>query len=919
MAILMRGGVYEDFDPNKLLPREFAVVLSNDTSTRDGKAIYICFGPGKVKRISTFEDMRDDMENAGAEVFEQYDAAFREILAQVQALAEQTEQYKDAVNSIRNDIVNTYMPQIQAAATHAAAAKNSADSADDSAKLSESWAVGGTGTRVGEDTDNSKHYSKQAADLVEEAKQIIAASSSGALIPIDTRRFEDLPITSTTGYMYNISNDFVTDDRFVDGAGRFYGAGNNVYRTADGMWDVLAGIQAAEDFVGTQEEMNAKLEAGELRDGIVAYVDGVDDYTPGGDGTQSGGLIPAGTITYEEIPDVTLTGHVYSISNDFITDDRFEVGAGMFYSAGSSFYQNKSGKFSFLAGIKPASFSGTRTELDQSIAGLSVGTIVFLLGGEEVVSIGRIEVVDGVKQFTGYPLQGGSTQVSGAQVGNVRDLVLKSRPDSLVLTWKDPENVIFNGEPIAEWAGTKVVRKEGGNPESVDDGTLVADSTVRDQYAVDGLQDSDVLVDTQYNYALFPYTAQNVYTTEDSNRISGTLKTATIYGFQIDQSTNEVKITYLGENEHFAPAFMDFEKDAFNYGDWEDAFFMQMRPCMLKYDGTVDYYLDKNDYTKKEDGSASDVTDTSYEGNAMIEVPKIYWKIVDKGNDKAEIYISDEKADEDYMCYAHINTKGQEIPYMYIAIYEQYGYASKARSLSGFMSSAFNISTFINSINSNNIGSDKIFMMYSLAEHTLINILSVLISKSVDSQAVFGMGVVGTFVSTNDYGFVYNGTADKKGMFWGDNTLRSAVKIFGIENIYGNKNTYMLGVRLGKSGYSIKMLPGESGYENTEGYEPIPEISIDMISGKFVDKMIFKNNIMLPVVIESVAGGYCDSAIGTLYNEYDGYLAFGGFTNNKAGGGLFCYNPNKNYSSSSAYYGTRFTCKPYLKEVLYDF
>lgn len=423
MAILMRGGVYDDFDPNKLLPREFAVVLSNDTSTRDGKAIYICFGPGNVKRISTFEDMRDDMENAGAEVFEQYDAAFREILAQVQSLAAQTEQYKDAVNSIRNDIVNTYMPQIQAAAAHAAAAKNSADSAADSAKLSESWAVGGTGTRVGEDTDNSKHYSKQAADLVEEAKQIIAASSSGALIPIDTRRFEDLPITSTTGYMYNISNDFVTDDRFVDGDGRFYGAGNNVYWTADGMWDVLAGIQAAEDFVGTQEEMNAKLEAGELRDGIVAYVDGVDDYTPGGDGTQSGGLIPAGTITYEEIPDVTLTGHVYSISNDFITDDRFEVGAGMFYSAGSSFYKNKSGKFSFLAGIKPASFSGTRTELDQSIAGLSVGTIVFLLGGEEVVSIGRIEVVDGVKQFTGYPLQGGSTQVSGAQVGNVRDLV----------------------------------------------------------------------------------------------------------------------------------------------------------------------------------------------------------------------------------------------------------------------------------------------------------------------------------------------------------------------------------------------------------------------------------------------------------------------------------------------------------------
>lgn len=520
MAILMRGGVYDDFDQNKLLPREFAVVLSNDTSTRDGKAIYICFGPGKVKRISTFEDMRDDMENAGAEVFEQYDAAFREILAQVQALAAQTEQYKDAVNSIRNDIVNTYMPQIQAAATHAAAAKNSADSAADSAKLSESWAVGGTGTRMGEDTDNSKHYSKQAADLVEEAKQIIAASSSGALIPIDTRRFEDLPITSTTGYMYNISNDFVTDDRFVDGTGRFYGAGNNVYWTADGKWDVLAGIQAAEDFVGTEEEMNAKLEAGELRDGITAYVDGVFNYQPGGDPV-GGGLLPGGTIAFEEIPESPRTGYVYSLSNDFVTDERFEVGAGVHYSSGTSIYWNKSGKLSVLSGIKPASFSGTRAELDGSMNGLPVGTVAFLTG-EEGVTIGRIEVVDGVKQFVGYPLSGGgSAEASGFQVGNVQELTLKEGSDCLTLNWKDPDDVLFNGETIAEWAGTKVVRKEGGSPKSIDDGVIIADGTVKDQYAVDGLRDSDVLEDVKYNYALFPYTKKNIYTMSDVNRISG--------------------------------------------------------------------------------------------------------------------------------------------------------------------------------------------------------------------------------------------------------------------------------------------------------------------------------------------------------------------------------------------------------------
>ena len=48
---------------------------------------------------------------------------------------------------------------IQAAA--AAAASNS--SAESNAKLSESYAVGGTGSRQGEDTDNAKYYARLAA------------------------------------------------------------------------------------------------------------------------------------------------------------------------------------------------------------------------------------------------------------------------------------------------------------------------------------------------------------------------------------------------------------------------------------------------------------------------------------------------------------------------------------------------------------------------------------------------------------------------------------------------------------------------------------------------------------------------------------------------------------------------------------
>ena len=45
-------------------------------------------------------------------------------------------------------------------------AQTAATNAGNSATLSESYAVGGTGTRTGEDTDNAKYYANEAADLV---------------------------------------------------------------------------------------------------------------------------------------------------------------------------------------------------------------------------------------------------------------------------------------------------------------------------------------------------------------------------------------------------------------------------------------------------------------------------------------------------------------------------------------------------------------------------------------------------------------------------------------------------------------------------------------------------------------------------------------------------------------------------------
>lgn len=54
MAIQDRRGDFDHFDPQKMLPGEWAVVLRGDPNVWDGKATYVCFSAGVVKRLMVF-------------------------------------------------------------------------------------------------------------------------------------------------------------------------------------------------------------------------------------------------------------------------------------------------------------------------------------------------------------------------------------------------------------------------------------------------------------------------------------------------------------------------------------------------------------------------------------------------------------------------------------------------------------------------------------------------------------------------------------------------------------------------------------------------------------------------------------------------------------------------------------------------
>ena len=95
--------------------------------------------------------------------------------------------------------------------------------------------MGGTGTREGENTDNAKYYYEQSRN--------ISQGLGGALLPMGTISFANLPLLSDaeSGWMYNVSDQFTTTVDFNEGSGKIIPGGANVYKTADGKWDVLSG------------------------------------------------------------------------------------------------------------------------------------------------------------------------------------------------------------------------------------------------------------------------------------------------------------------------------------------------------------------------------------------------------------------------------------------------------------------------------------------------------------------------------------------------------------------------------------------------------------------------------------------------------------------------------------------------------
>ena len=158
------------------------------------------------------------------------------------------------------------------------------------------------------------------------------------------------------------------------------------------------------------------------------------------------------------------------------------------------------------------------------------------------------------------------------------------------------------------------------------------------------------------------------------------------YGYRVRMAepNTSTRVEYLYDAVGMTPAYMNFSTGVFNYGSWKDVWFVRDNyPCMVRADGTEDYQLDPINYEKKaQNGAASDVSNTNYNGNAMAAIPLVWVKRYQEAGYQYVIFC-ESQYDEGYKAYAHTRADGTIARVAYHALFKGSLVSSRLRSLKG--------------------------------------------------------------------------------------------------------------------------------------------------------------------------------------------------------------------------------------------
>ena len=348
-----------------------------------------------------------------------------------------------------------------------------------------------------------------------------------------------------------------------------------------------------------------------------------------------------------------------------------------------------------------------------------------------------------------------------------------------------------------------------------------------------------------------------------------------------------------------------------------------LRSCMLKSDGTVDYYLNPDDYMLKEDGTPSDVANTSYDGNAMIEwgdgVSPIYLTIIpDSDPTCATVHFSNYEVNEMSTCYPFMDSNGNVIKHFYTPAYGGSLINGKLRSISGQV--VMQSKTAEQEMTYAQANGDG-YNIDLFCDRILINLLLVLMAKTLNTEKAYGKGNQSGYVndSSKNYGIHNTGAMNNKGLFWGKNISspsdNSGVKVFGMEDWWGNQWRRMAGLILISGTIYTKLTHSTADGSTATGYNITGSGYINTglkclgTSGGYISKVTYNPKYATPTVASGSETTYY--ADGLWFNNSDTRFALGGgYCGHGARCGAFSLALDVGASYAYWHIGAALSCKP---------
>ena len=473
---------------------------------------------------------------------------------------------------------------------------------------------------------------------------------------------------------------------------------------------------------------------------------------------------------------------------------------------------------------------------------------------------------------------GSGSTGSGVKPLNVVNPTLSTGNGSITVLWGDPEDTTIDGTVMAEWQGTKLVYKVGAYPTNVNDGVLAVDNQVKDQYKTNGFTVNNLTNGETYYFALFPYSTDGVVNTNEENRLSGSPQAYRVMTVVIDQSNSNPStcITYADD-----AVGMTVGSSA-----WDE--FFGHYPCLFK-DGAEVGRLNPNDFTKFENGTSADITSGSA-GDVMIAFPKLGYKISTSG-DTVTVSMTDNPNAEGYCYLAH--TRGTTVKdVFYLGAYKGYVTSSKLRSLSGKTPTVnTTIGNFRTQAQANGSGYDQ----SAFNQLVFRQCMYLLKYKNLDSQTAVGQGYVGGSAS------ISTGGTNTKGMDYGTTSQTQQMKLFGLEDFWGNVYEFIDGIFCDSS---RNILTATENFNDTgSGYTNQGASGFSSDTGGYMSKVqgTSEKGFVLKEKNGSATTYYSDYA-----DVYASRLAyFGGDWSNGASAGAFDFDVYRSASGSSSYVSAR--------------